>query len=281
MRAAPALLSLTGEAFVNQRKGKLIPSYELELKLEWQGEGEEDTRGLLHLPYLADENAGEPDSLEGRFSATTDTPAARACKEALQKQGLPRVRAAVAAWVREMQAGGPAAGAAAPSAEAAPPPAAAKAKPAAAKPALPAEPVDGKATIKLTERFYCRPMDLFEALTVTGRVRAFTQSEASVSAAPGAPFSMFSGNISGFNEEMEPGKLIVQRWRFRNWAEGVFSTVRLELSEPEHGTTLLKLVQTGVPVADSFGNENVVETTTNGWKQNILDRIRRVFGYGA
>ena len=35
--AAPALLSLTGEAFVNQRKGKLIPSYELELKLEWHG----------------------------------------------------------------------------------------------------------------------------------------------------------------------------------------------------------------------------------------------------
>lgn len=37
VRAAPALLSLTGEAFVNQRKGKLIPSYELELKLEWHG----------------------------------------------------------------------------------------------------------------------------------------------------------------------------------------------------------------------------------------------------
>lgn len=258
------------------------------------GEGEaQGTSGLLHLPYIADENAAEPESLEVRFSATTDTPAARACKEALQKQGLPRVRAAVKTWVAEMSAGGPAAGASggagddAPTgngAAAAAAAAAAPAKPkaaAAAKPALPAEPVDGKATIKLTERFYCRPSDMFEALTVTGRVRAFTQSDASVSAEPGASFSMFSGNIHGVNQEMVPGKLIVQQWRFRNWPEGVFSTVRLELSEPEHGTTLLKLVQTGVPVADCFGNENVVETTTNGWKQNILDRIRRVFGYGA
>ena len=43
----------------------------------------------------------------------------------------------------------------------------------------------------------------------------------------------------------------------------------------------MKLVQTGVPVADAFGNESVVETTERGWKQNIFGRIRVVFGYGC
>ena len=46
-----------------------------------------------------------------------------------------------------------------------------------------------------------------------------------------------------------------QKWRFKNWAEGVFSTVRIELREPEHGTTVLSLTQTGVPLADCFGNQ--------------------------
>jgi activator of HSP90 ATPase len=280
---AAALSSLTGEAFVNCRKGKLIPAYELELKLAWTGEaGGAAASGLLHLPYIADENAGEPDNLEVRVSATADGAADRACKEALQKLFVPRARAAVAVWVADMARGGPGGGAA-PSLETD-----------AAEAALPkkttalqgvvrptAEPVDGKATIRLTERFYCRPTDIFEAFTQPGRVRAFTQSECDVSPAPGATFRLFSGNIEGINVEMEPGKLILQQWRFANWPEGVSSTLRIELSEPEHGTTVVQLVQTGVPVADKFGNEHVVETTTTGWTQNFFERIRKVFGWGC
>lgn len=57
--------------------------------------------------------------------------------------------------------------------------------------------------------------------------------------------------------------------------------LRIELSEPEHGTTVLRLEQTGVPIADTYGNEHVLETTTAGWKANFFDRIRRVFGFGC
>ena len=47
------------------------------------------------------------------------------------------------------------------------------------------------------------------------------------------------------------------------------------------GTTVVTMTQTDVPVADCFGNETVVETTERGWREQIFDRIRRVFGYGC
>ena len=112
-------------------------------------------------------------------------------------------------------------------------------------------------------------------------MRAFTQSDCTVSAESGAPFKLFSGNIEGENLEMRPPNKIVQKWRFRNWAEGVYSTVTIDLTEPEAGTTVVKLRQTDVPVADSFGNETVVDTTERGWKEQIFQRIRVVFGFGC
>jgi activator of HSP90 ATPase len=54
----------------------------------------------------------------------------------------------------------------------------------------------------------------------------------------------------------------------------------LTLEEPEEGTTVLKLVQKGVPKEDRFGNGDVVESTAQGWQNQILQRIRAVFGYG-
>ena len=284
-------LVLTGEAFVNQRKGKLIPSYELELKLEWSGTAAGKTvKGSVHVPYIADENAGDGDALEVRVAAQADDELSRACKAAVQKAGVAKVRAAVATWVKEMSAGGPGGAGAPPQppGDSAAPKAeklaiSGDAKPAAA--ALAAKPsgeAHGFATITQTERFYCRPDDIFEALTHPGRVRAFTQSEADVSPQPGAAFHMFGGNIHGENcADMACPHRISQKWRFRNWPEGVFSHVVMNITEPEHGTTVVTLTQTGVPVADKFGNESVVETTREGWTQNFFDRIRKVFGYGC
>ena len=40
--------SVAGEAFVNNRKNKLIPSYELEVKGSWQGSGPQEWV-VIHL----------------------------------------------------------------------------------------------------------------------------------------------------------------------------------------------------------------------------------------
>lgn len=253
---------------------QIIPGYELKVEVKWEGSSPAGTAsGLLELPYLADENAGEPDEVEVRVTATGDSAADRACKAAAQKQGLVRVRAAVAVWVAEMARGGP--GGEGPgrpegsgdgggeAAAPAPLPEVTKPKP------PPPPPDEATATIRLTERFFCRPADIFEALTSTARMRAFTQADASVSAEEGAEFVMFGGAVHGRNVAVSPTRL-EQAWRFRNWAEGVHSTVVISLQEPEHGTTVLTLVQTGVPRCDAFGNETVVETTETGWKQNVF-----------
>ena len=286
-----ALLSCTGDSIINRRKGKIIPSFELAVKVAWEGTDAagRSAKGIVDIPYIGDENAGD-DDLEVKFTAEGDGEADRACKAAALKHGLQLIRDGVATWVAEMAAGGPGGagpaaaadaqhggGGAAAAAPAANKPAAA----AAAKPRREESADGGTHTIRLEEKFYCRPSDIFEALTVAGRVRAFTQSECEVSAAPGAPFSFFGGNIHGSNEEVEPPKRLVQRWRFRNWAADVYSRVVITLAEPEYGTTVLSLEQSGVPARDKFGNETVLDTTEAGWKQNFFDRIRKVFGYGA
>ena len=40
-------------------------------------------------------------------------------------------------------------------------------------------------------------------------------------------------------------------------------------------------LQTGIPDADRFGHHDVVGTVEAGWRQQVFDRIRRVFGYGC
>jgi activator of HSP90 ATPase len=68
--------------------------------------------------------------------------------------------------------------------------------------------------------------DLYEALTMEARVRAFTQSEATVSGQEGGEFSMFGGSVHGVQRKLVPGKRIVQDWRFNTWPDGTFSQVR-------------------------------------------------------
>ena len=56
--------------------------------------------------------------------------------------------------------------------------------------------------------------------------------------------------------------------------------VSIHLEEPEEGTTILTLKHSQIPEEDSFGNSDVLQTTTAGWKLQIFHKIRAVFGYG-
>lgn len=57
--------------------------------------------------------------------------------------------------------------------------------------------------------------------------------------------------------------------------------VEVELSEPEPGNTVLQLKHTGLPEADKFGHGDVQEQVEQGWRGQIFNRIRAVFGYGV
>lgn len=86
-------------------------------------------------------------------------------------------------------------------------------------------------------------------------------------------FAYFGGNVSGKFQDLIPSKRIKQTWRLKQWPEGHFSTVLMEIEEKEDHS-VLTLTQTGVPAAEE-------EATRNNWKRYYWDSIKQTFGFGS
>ena len=104
--------SLTGEAYVNRRKGKIIAGYELELKMAYEGEIRDEggavvakVTGNVHFPYIADENVGEEP--EAKVLAAGNGPNDDKVKDVMRKKGLAKMFKGVAKFEEELAAGGP------------------------------------------------------------------------------------------------------------------------------------------------------------------------------
>lgn len=282
-----------GEAYVNIRKGKIIPGYELTVSIPWEGEVKDEngnsilkSEGSVEIPYIADENAGEDP--EVKVTVKDEGPIGKRLKDAFLAKGKPVILDKIKGYVESMAKGGPCkddleAKKVAPKTTAAGGGEAQKAAATATavvKKEVKNEEKKGFKTIKLTERFSCRAVDMYEILMDENRWKGFTQSNAKISKNVGGEFSIFDGSVTGTNVELQEGKLIVQKWRFGSWPDGVFSTVKLTFEEPEPGVTIVKLVQTDVPEEDRYGNETVVENTERGWRDLIFHKIRAIFGFG-
>lgn len=120
-------------------------------------------------------------------------------------------------------------------------------------------------------QFQAPARELYECLVDQRRLCAFTQSECNFKPEVGSEFSIFSGQIVGKNEELEVGKKIVQKWRFKDWPEGHYSTVTI-LIEDASGGAILSLKQTGVPTDDA-------DRTLAGWRSHFWDRLRMTFNF--
>lgn len=280
-----------GEAYVNVRKGKIIPGYELNVTVSWEGEAKDsDGKSLLkvdgsvEIPYISDENADEDPEI--RVTVRDDGPIGKILKEAMVSKGKPLIEEKIRVYVQSMAHGGPAkdeleAKKIAPKWQSA----AAVVKEAMVqvvgeKKEVKKESKKGFKTISVTEKFSCRARDMYEILMDENRWKGFTQSNARISKEVGGEFSIFDGSVTGTNVELQEGKLIVQKWRFGSWPDGVVSTVRLTLDEPEPGLTVVKVMHTDIPEEDRYGNATVVENTERGWRDLILNKIRAVFGFG-
>ena len=290
-------IKLTGDATINQRKGKIIPAYELDLTLKWTGTDGEENEGTgdIKVPYISEENHDEDPEVQ--ISVTTGDGPAEKMRSLIVQHGRPLIYKAIGTFVKEISVGGPlkpgsesaaaaeaaavaaagaaatdnskADGAAAPSTETkAPAPAAVKKN-------------GSSRSIEIIENYYASCKDLYECFTDTNRVRAFTGSPAEINATPGGTFSMFGGSIEGTFRELTPHSSIDMDWRFSSWPDGATSRVVISLEEKEKGSVTLTLKQTGIPDADRYGNHDVLNMTQAGWKQQVLLRIRQVFGFGA
>ncbi|KAL6502795.1 hypothetical protein OROHE_024222 [Orobanche hederae] len=284
---------LEGEAYVNVRKGKIIPGYELNLILSYEAVAKDSdgdsvilsTEGSVEVPYISDENAGEDPEI--RFTIKDDGPIGKRLKEAFIAKGKPFVFEKIREFVDAMAKGGPAKDDLEVKKVTAKKSAAASNNVANSSSGLIAKEVrkkeekrkEGFKTITMTEKFSCRARDLYEILMDESRWKGFTQSNARISKEVGGEFSIFDGSVTGKNVELQEGKLIVQQWRFGSWLDGIVSMVRLTFEEPESGVTVVKLTHTDIPEEDRYGNATVVENTERGWRDLIFQRIRSVFGF--
>jgi uncharacterized protein YndB with AHSA1/START domain len=113
-------------------------------------------------------------------------------------------------------------------------------------------------TIKQSVSIKASAEQVYNALTSADQFSVVTGADAKISADEGGAFVCFSGQIAGRQIELVPNERIVQSWRAVNmWPEGVYSTVRFELSE-SGDTTTIDLEQTGHP-------DDATEHLEPGW----------------
>lgn len=198
----------TGEATVNNRKGKLIFFYEWEMVLKWSGKLLKNSKlshkGKLTIPNLSEEN----DLLDVEITVTIDesNDESETLKQFMYNVGRDRVRQQLGAYIRELKEeysknlilpkkGDDAAG-----------------KPgltnanvtevnnarnatqkASSNTSVAAHKADGLGvgckldvrTLSMTEEFHCNANDLYNALTKPDMVTAFTRAPAKVDAVRG------------------------------------------------------------------------------------------------
>jgi activator of HSP90 ATPase len=112
------------------------------------------------------------------------------------------------------------------------------------------------------------PERIYETLIDGKEHSAFTGgAPAEISREVGGSWSAFGGGISGRNVELVPSKRIVQAWRAKDWAEGVYSIVRFEL-KPEGNGTRVVLDQAGFP-------EGSVDSLTQGWEKMYWEPLKK------
>ena len=102
-----------------------------------------------------------------------------------------------------------------------------------------------QATIHQEVSFKCKPDLLFNALIAANDFSSFTGYPAEILAQEGGKFSLFGGQITGMNIELQQ-RNIVQAWRVAAWPEGIYSMVRFTLQPDGDGATLV-LDQAGFP----------------------------------
>lgn len=281
--------SVTGECTANNRKGKTIFYYELEVKVPWEGKvNGDDTKidGQFYLPYISEEN--DDDKMEVRVTCNKSGSPHDKFADIVRAKGIPAIQKQVAAFLASLkeefttkkpnpQSPPPAAETSVPT----PTPSVSSSSPSPSSSSsttkkeskAPSYSSDSFKTLNLKEEFTASPDSVYRMLTDPQMLNAITQGSASFEPKVGSSFSLFGGNVTGENVELVPNSKIVQKWRFKEWLEGHYSTVEMTITERK-GKTILTLTQKGVPIDDATRTED-------GWKRNVWGRGKMMFGFGA
>lgn len=104
-------------------------------------------------------------------------------------------------------------------------------------------------------------------------------SPATIEPVVGGQFSLFNGGVTGTIIALVPESLIVQKWRFSQWAPEVFSNVQLRFISLGPQRTRLEIVHTEIPDKDAHGNLEQDTIVLSGWKEKFFLGIEKVLGF--
>lgn len=113
--------------------------------------------------------------------------------------------------------------------------------------------------------------DIFTALTNPLTIEIWSGATAVMEPVPGTEFSLWDGDITGVNLEIEPGKKIVQEWFFED-EEGIpselKSLVTIKLHD-EGSSTDVELLHINIP-DEAF--DNIVD----GWDKYYFKPLKEL-----
>ncbi|KAJ3403230.1 hypothetical protein HDU80_004363, partial [Chytriomyces hyalinus] len=271
--------SVTGQADINQRKGRLITVFDLAITIEWKGPN--GVTGAIEIPEFMHDT--DLDELEVQVSSS-DSKAASDVKKIL----IPKIKTVFETFSQEMIHENSnnllqdSTAKSTPSAT--PPPRQNSASPAAAaQPSPPFSPSPlptlmsqssaaknkpKTAPISLDSQFMCSSEELYDTLVNPARIKMWTRdANAVVESKENVPFVLFGGNVTGRFVELAPCSQIVKSWRLKNWSSHS-TMVTITLHRIEGDTAVrLELKQTGVPVDE-------VDAVKQNWEKYYFEPIR-------
>ncbi|KAI8616992.1 activator of Hsp90 ATPase [Chytriomyces sp. MP71] len=275
--------SVTGQADINQRKGKLLTVYDLSIVLEWSGPA--GASGTITLPEVEHDQDLQND-LEVQVSGSS----AKAVAD-VKKHLVPSVKMVLETFAQEMihenskdllqesTSSTSSTPSASPAATPSRNPASATPSPSMSSSPLPTllssstakgqKPKTNPVNIE-SDFASWTPHDLYDALVNPTKIRVWSRdAAATVEAKENAVFLLFGGNVSGRFVELTPSSKIVQTWRLKSWS--THSTmVTILLTEIEGGTRL-ELKQTSVPADE-------VDVVKRNWESYYFAPIRAAMG---
>lgn len=95
----------------------------------------------------------------------------------------------------------------------------------------------------------------------------FTGAPAEIDSKAGGAFSCHAGHVLGRYVELIPNQRIVMAWRIKDWDEGVYSIVRIELKD-QGEETLLVLQHTAVP-------DDKLPHIETGWHSKYWEPLKK------
>jgi uncharacterized protein YndB with AHSA1/START domain len=112
------------------------------------------------------------------------------------------------------------------------------------------------------------PARIYETLMDPKRHGEFTGGPAEIDQRVGGAMSCHGGWVTGINLDLKKDQRIVQAWRGKDWAEGVFSVATFDLKPEGKNQTKLVFTQHGIP-------DDQVEHISKGWYSQYWEPLAK------